>query len=200
MNLKQYYLYHLIVKHDVLSPFSLKRFGSAGRGIIIFKPIWVDRKRDFIRIGNGVVIRKYARINCYPAWNAEKNNEPVITVGNNCNIGQRLSLLAGGKITIGDNVLIASDVLITSENHSIDPEDEKYYKDQPLRCADVEIKEGCWIGEKVSILPGVSIGKKSVIGAGSVVTKSIPDYCIAVGSPARVIKQYDFEKHSWISL
>ena len=200
MNRRLFYLYHLIVKHDLLSPIAIKRFGRAGKGLLIFKPIQLDRKRDFILLGDNVVIRKYARINCYPRWNAEKNNEPIITIGNNCIIGQRLSLLAGGKITIGNNVLMASDILVTSENHSIDPENEIFYMDQPLKCADVEIKEGCWIGEKVCIMSGVTIGKKSIIGAGSIVTKSIPDYSIAVGNPARVIKQYDFTQHQWVSL
>ncbi len=200
MNRKLFYWYHLLVRHDVLSPLAVKRFGKAGKGMLIFTPIQLDRKRDYIRLGDNVVIRKYARINCYPKWNAEKDNEPIITIGDNCNIGQRLSLLAGGKITIGNHVLMASDILITSENHSINPEDKKHYMDQPLQCADVEIKDGCWIGEKVCIMPGVTIGKKCVIGAGSIVTKSIPDYSIAVGNPARVIKKYDFQAHKWVSV
>ena len=124
-------------------------------------------------------------------------NVPEIIIGDGCNIGQRFSILAGGKVHIGNGVLIASDVLITSENHSIDPEAGALYMDQPLICKDVIIKNGCWIGEKVVIMPGVVIGEKSVIGAGSVVTKNIPDYSIAVGNPAKVIKQYDFENHKW---
>lgn len=198
MNHSLFYLYHLIIKHDVISPITGKRFGSAGKKLLFFKPFQIDRKRDYIHIGNNVVIRKYARINSYPGWNADKNNEPVVRIGDNCNFGQRLSLLAGGNITIGNNVLIASDVLITSENHSMNPEDEIPYMDQPLICSDVEIKDGCWIGEKVCIMPGVAIGKKCIIGAGSIVTKSIPDYCIAVGNPARIIKRYDFATHEWI--
>ena len=54
-----------------------------------------------------------------------------------------------------------------------------------------------WIGEKVCIMSGVKIGRKCIIGGGSVVTKSIPDYSIAVGNPAHVIKQYNFKKHIW---
>ena len=98
---------------------------------------------------------------------------------------------------IGNGVLMASNILITSENHSIDPSSDMYYSKQELCCKPVTIKDGCWIGEKVCILPGVVIGKKSVIGAGSIVTNSIPDYCIAVGSPAKIIKKYDFISNSW---
>ena len=94
-------------------------------------------------------------------------------------------------------MLFASHVLITSENHGIDPELNIPYMDQTLTSKPVEIGDGCWIGEKVCIMPSVTIGKKSIIGSGSIVTKSIPEYCIAVGSPAKVIKQYNFETHSW---
>ena len=87
--------------------------------------------------------------------------------------------------------------MISSENHGMDPESEKSYMRQPLVSKPVSIGDGCWIGEKVCILPGVTIGKKCVIGAGSVVTKSIPDYSIAVGNPAKVVKQYNFETQHW---
>ena len=70
-------------------------------------------------------------------------------------------------------------------------------RQQPLQTKPVSIGDGCWIGEKVCILPGVSIGKKCVIGAASVVVKSIPDYCIAAGNPAKVIKRYNFVSHQW---
>lgn len=194
MNRKLYFLYHLIVKHDVLG-IGLKKYGHIGSSTIIFKPITTDRNKKFIHIGNNVTIGKYARINCYPNWGG--TNIPQIIIGDGCNIGQRLTLLAGGKICIGQGVLMASDILVTSENHSTNPEMDMLYMDQPIICADVNIKDGCWIGEKVVIVPGVTIGKYSVIGAGSIVTKDIPDYCIAVGNPARVIKKYSFVKHRW---
>lgn len=200
MNRKLFYLYHLLVKHDMMSLIACKRFGKVGSNPLVFKPIQIDRKRNFVHIGDNVVIRKYARINAFPRKNAQKDNNPVVSIGNNCNIGQRVSLLAGGNIIIGNNVLMASDILITSENHSIDPESNLPYMDQPLKIADVEIEDGCWIGEKVCIMPGVRIGKMSVIGAGSIVTKSIPPYSIAVGNPAHVIKYYDFLKHEWVTV
>ena len=94
-------------------------------------------------------------------------------------------------------MLIASNVLISSENHGTDPESDIPYSGQPLLSAPVFIGEGCWIGERVMILPGVTIGKKCIIGAASVVTKDVPDYCIALGSPAKVVKKYNFETHEW---
>ena len=79
----------------------------------------------------------------------------------------------------------------------MDPENQLPYAKQPLLTAPVTISEGCWIGEKAMILPGVTIGKKCIIGAGSVVTKSVPDYCMAMGNPAVVKKMYSFETKKW---
>ena len=96
-------------------------------------------------------------------------------------------------------MLFASNILITNENHGINPENEVPYMNQDLSAKPIEIGDGCWIGEKVCILPGVNIGKKSIVGAGSVVTKSIPAYSIAVGNPAKIIKKYNFDHKKWES-
>ena len=103
---------------------------------------------------------------------------------------------------IGNHVLIASRVFISDINHgnfregemfdlSVSPEKQTLFFD-PVR-----IEDNVWIGESVCILPGVTIGKHSVVGALSCVTKSIPPYSIAVGNPARVVKQYNFQTCSW---
>ncbi len=72
--------------------------------------------------------------------------------------------------------------------------------DQPLILGNVKIGEGCWLGENVLVLPGKKIGKKCIIGAGAVVSHDIPDYSLAVGNPARVVKKYDFVEHQWKSV
>ena len=63
----------------------------------------------------------------------------------------------------------------------------------------MEVCDGAWIGNNVVILPGVRIGRKAVVGAGSVVSRSIPDYCIAVGNPARVVKRFDSISSRWVA-
>lgn len=140
-----------------------------------------------VRIGNDIRIQMYRK-------------DATLHLGENVYMGNRNSFLLGGNITIGNDTLIASDILISSENHGTDPENPLSYGKQELICKDVAIGSGCWIGEKVIILPGITVGDKAVIGAGSVVTKDIPPYCIAVGNPAKVIKKYDFETHLWESI
>ena len=79
----------------------------------------------------------------------------------------------------------------------MNPELSESYATIPLEAKKVVIENGCWIGEKVSILPGVRIGKRSIVAANAVVTKSIPQYSIVAGIPAKVIKKYNFETHAW---
>lgn len=120
-----------------------------------------------------------------------------IVIGDGCYIGYNFSALAGGDIIIGNNVLMASDILIASENHGVNPESELSYMDQPLQSKKATIGDGCWIGQSVKIMPGVNIGEKCIIGAGAVVTKSVPSLCIAAGNPARIIKMYNKNNHQW---
>lgn len=143
-------------------------------------------------IGDNVDIHSGARIE-----NPSKNPNIKIMFGNNCCAWFNFTILAGADVTIGNNVAIASDVFISSGGHMTDPESDISYGGQPYVGKPVVIKDGAWIGQKVCILGGVTIGQKSIIGAGSVVVNNIPDYCIAVGNPAKVVKRYDFETHEW---
>lgn len=93
------------------------------------------------------------------------------------------------SILIEDNVMMGSGVHFYINNHKFDnPKlpliDQGYYPDEPI-----VLRNGCWIGANVILLPGVTIGKNAVVGAGSVVTKSVPDGVVAAGNPARVIKE-----------
>lgn len=95
----------------------------------------------------------------------------------------------GGEIVIEDDVMLGCGVHIYVNNHRFDnPQkaiiDQDYYPSKS-----VFLKKGCWIGANAIILPGVTIGENSVVGAGSIVTKDIPDRVVAVGNPARVIRK-----------
>lgn len=108
-------------------------------------------------------------------------------IGKGVFINSGLLAMARGGITIEDGTQIAANVQLISNNH--DP-----YDLSVLTCKPVLIKKAAWIGAGASILPRVSIGKHAIVGAASVVTKDVPDYAVAVGNPARVIKYLDADR------
>ena len=107
-----------------------------------------------------------------------------------------LTLVDDGHIYVGDHVMFGPNVTITTANHPVNPELRlrglQYNKD-------VRIDDNAWIGAGVIILPGVHIGKNSVIGAGSVVTRDIPDNVVAVGNPCRVMRQISERDRKYFS-
>lgn len=124
-----------------------------------------------------------------------------IHIGNNVSVNMNCTFVDCNKITIGNNVLIASNVQIYTAAHPIELNERltpDWQKDSPeyfcrTFALPVTIEDGCWIGGGVIIVPGVTIGKGSVIGAGSVVTKNIPANSLAVGNPCRVIRMLNGE-------
>jgi len=168
------------------------------RSRIIRLPFYV-RGRRYMNLGKRLTTGVGCRLDAFPS-------EPkvVLHVGNDVQINDYVHIGAIDSITIKDRVLIASKVFITDHNHGSYGGDTIHTSplippiDRALSSSAVIIEEDVWIGEFVSILPGVTIGKGSIIGTMSVVTKDIPPYSIALGSPAKVIKQFNFEKNEWI--
>lgn len=109
-------------------------------------------------------------------------------------------ITCAGNITLEDDVLIGPDVFITDHNHGMNPTKKGGYSAQSLIVKDVVIKTGVWLGQRVCVLPGVTIGAHSIIGANSVVTHDVPSYAIAVGAPARVVKKWDKERKEWVPI
>lgn len=123
-------------------------------------------------------------------------------IGNDVQINDYVHIGVAHRVTIGDNTLIASKVFISDHNHgSYNGEDQSSPYEKPisriLKSREVKIGKNVWIGEFVSILPGVTIGDGVIIGAMSVVTKDIPANSIVIGSPAKVIKIYDDKLEKW---
>ena len=110
-----------------------------------------------------------------------------VTIGNNVVVMNGCLMMSAGTITIDDDVRIAANTQLISNNH--DP-----YNRDVITCKPVHICKGAWVGAGSTILPGVTVGKYAIVGASSVVTKDVPDYAVAVGNPARVIKYLDKEK------
>ncbi len=117
----------------------------------------------------------------------------MLTIENNVSIQFGCKLFAtGGGITIGEGTILAHDVQILSRNHYYDGEDLKYIPyDERFINKRVVIGKYCWIGARVTILPGTEIGDGVVIGAGAVVSGRIDSYAVCAGNPAKVIKYRD---------
>ena len=109
-----------------------------------------------------------------------------VSIGDHTFVNYGTSISAYKQVKIGRNCLVGHHALILDRNeHGVDQ------RELVLPPAQVTIEDQVWIGSRVVILPGVSIGHHSVIGAGSVVTKDIPANCLAVGNPARIVRRFD---------
>ena len=124
-----------------------------------------------------------------------------IFIGNNVIIGINCTFVDNAEIRIGNRVLIASNVQFYTSSHPVLPKErlvpdwkEKGTTFFRTYARPIEIKDNVWIGGGSIILPGVTVGENSVIGAGSIVTRPIPANCVAVGNPCRVIRTFEEEE------
>lgn len=122
---------------------------------------------------------------------------PAIRIGHRVTSTGNLIIGAVERVEIGDDVMFAFNVTLLDNLHGFDRVDVPYKYQAIRRIAPVQVERGCWIGQNVVILPAVTIGEMSIIGANSVVTRSVPPRSIAVGAPARVIKQWDDKAACW---
>jgi lipopolysaccharide O-acetyltransferase len=190
--LNNYTLYGILIL--LINYIKTKLFFKTAR--IIRSPFYI-RGKKYINMGKNLTTGVGCRLDAFSL-----KNEIVLTFGDNVQINDYVHIGSIQSVIIGNNVLIASKVFITDHNHGkysgerVDSPTSRPVE-RKLYSKPVIIEDNVWIGEFVSILPGTTIGKGSIIGTMSVVTKSIPSYCIAVGSPAKVIKRYSFEKKTW---
>ena len=149
---------------------------AGGIVILVMKPFRVG---DYIvcTLGEGTVI-----------------HPPVFTIlGDTVRIGRNVTIMNGfhcmsaGGLTIEDGVMIALNCTVLTNNHDV-------YERAVITCKPVRIKRNVWIGANATILPGVTIGENAVVGAGSVVTKDVPDNAVVAGNPARLIRFLDAER------
>ena len=144
----------------------------------------------YIQIGEKVSLGDDTKLLCTDTYNGKSTGIiPALIIGERFHSTRNLTIQCARKVEIGDDVLVASDVFIIDYNHGLYPLDKSYLQNDLDISDGVEIGDNVWIGNNVVILPGVTIGRKAVIGAGSVVTKDVPAYCVVAGNPATVIKK-----------
>lgn len=154
-----------------------------------------------ITLGNNTTIGKMSWLAAYSKYLGNENFKPSILIGNSVNIGNYSCITAIDSIIIGNGCLFSEYIYISDHGHGFDPTMNIPPIKQPLYSkGPVEIGDNCFIGYRVSILPGVKLGKGCVVGSHSVVTGSFPDFTMIAGIPAKAIKKFNFENNTWESI
>lgn len=169
------------------------RFAALGRGACLQSPFRIDGAAG-ISLGEGSVLQRGGWLYCL----ARDGCPARLDIGRGCVFGFNNHITAVESVRIGDQVLTANNVYISDNLHG--------YEDiatpimlQPMRVkGPVEIGAGSWLGENAAVI-GARVGRNCVIGANAVVTRDIPDYSVAVGIPARVIRHYDPIQLAWVA-
>lgn len=156
------------------------------------------RNGKYIDLGEGLTTGIGCRFEAYP-----REKKTTLHIGRNVQVNDYVHITAMEHVYIGDHVLLASKIYISDCSHGSysgdinDSNPNTRPIERNLASKPVVIEENVWIGEFVSVLPGVTIGKGTIVGANSVVTKNLPSYVIAVGSPATPIKRFNFDTGRW---
>jgi acetyltransferase-like isoleucine patch superfamily enzyme len=158
---------------------------SAGRSLILEDGVHINAlSQDGIRFGDHVTIARYAILNCTGVVASKGKG---IVIGHNSAVGAQSFLGGQGGITIGDNVIMGPQVKIFSENHRYAIKGQ-LIRTQGESRRGVVVGNDCWIGAGATIMDGVVIGSGCVVAAGAVVTRSVPDYGVVMGVPAKFMK------------
>ncbi|MFG0329811.1 MAG: acyltransferase [Phycisphaerales bacterium] len=167
-------------------------FRSFGSASIIERPAILVGAQH-IQIGAGVIIWRGARIEAFG-----RPGEVAITIGNGTVIQPGAHIGAVNEVRIGNECLFASGIYVTDHDHDLTNPELPPVSNSKVCAAPTVIEDRVWLGERAMVLKGCRVGRSSVVGAGSIVTESIPPFSIAAGAPARVIKRWDPDAREWI--
>lgn len=164
---------------------------SIGKRVIIINPQW-------IHLGYHCGLADDAEL-CvtYSKDVTKEKDHPDLYIGNHVWIGRNSHIGCEYEITIGDYVILGPMVHITDRNHFYEDISKPIDLQGEFGKGKMVIGAGTWIGFGAQIMAGVNIGKNCVIGAGSIVTKDVPDYCVVGGNPAKILKKYNSNTKKW---
>jgi acetyltransferase-like isoleucine patch superfamily enzyme len=174
------------------------RFGTFGAGSLICFPWAALYGEHAIHVGRDTVIGPFVSLSAGMVPGQALLNDHIVTIGDRCLIGRGSHIVGHFRVEIGDDVYTGPNVYITDQNHSWADADLPIGR-QAAPERPVTIGAGSWLGAGVVVLPGVRVGRHVAIGAGSVVTRDLPEHTVAVGSPARVVGERDAAAGSAVS-
>lgn len=177
--------------YTLLLASQFKEFGPGSR----IAPPFRYHGLNQISVGEKVIINRDCWIQVLGGRGDDKSAKIVIAA--HAGIGMGATISAAQQVTIGEYVLLARNVYISDHAHAYGNPDVPIMHQGVDGIAPVTIGRNTWLGENVVVLPGVTIGQHCVIGANAVVNRSIPDYSVAVGAPARVVKQFNKNTGQW---
>lgn len=175
-------------------------FAYVGRNVALHPTSILSRQiAPGIKLGNSVIVRNHAWINTFDLSDAEDGIK--IVIDDNCVINAQCVISAKNRIHVERNVMVSACSLIMDHNHAYEDVDRPIQSQGLTPGGTIRIEEGCWIGHGAAIICGqgeLVIGRNSVVAANALVTKSFPPYSVIVGNPARLAKQYDPAKQTWV--
>ncbi len=167
-----------------------------GEGSCIVFPATSLMNERYIHVGAQTMIGQHVTLSAGMAPGQQCVTDPVVTIGDRCLIGKGSGIVGHFSITIGDDVWTGHHVYITDQNHGYEDLTVPISR-QTMPERAVVVGDGSWLGFGSVVLPGARIGRHVTIGSNSVVTGEIPDYSVAAGVPARVIRRY-VDGEGWV--
>jgi acetyltransferase-like isoleucine patch superfamily enzyme len=185
------------VKALLYTKFLSGSFFGVGEGTRIIPPFRFLNLSQ-VQLGKKVMVHKYCFIQVLEKLKGiDPTIRPKVIIGDGVTIAENVIISAAKKIILEEGVAVAKNVLITDHHHSYQDVEKSIMEYVIEGLEEVRICTNAWVGQNSIVMPGVTIGKNSVIGAQSIVNKDIPDYCVAVGTPAKVVKKYNFQSRQW---
>lgn len=183
---KKAQLYTSVIRSD---------FGGIGKGTLIYPPFHSNNVST-VHLGENCQVHAGGWIDTVGEYCGVRHDSRI-DIGDGTYFGHRVHIIACSHMSIGKNVVVADNVYISDLFHGFEDIDTPILATPLISPGPVVIEDQVWLGERVCIMPNVRIGKHSVIGANAVVTKDIPPYSVAVGIPAKVIRQFNAHTRRW---